>query len=119
MDDMRTSIVPALALAILTACASGPEKESSEAPPDRSHRGKSIGIAAGGLGGIAFGLSSAGVLCAIGPLCAVIVIPAAIIGGVLGGTAGSVVDAISDSQAEREKERTDPPRGDTSTPPGG
>ena len=120
MGDMKTSIVPTLTFALLAGCAGNPEKSPSEEPKQRSYAGKSIGIAAGGFGGIALGLSSAGVLCTIGgPLCAVVLIPAAIVGAVLGGTAGSVVDSVSDSLAEREKAPTNPPRGDTSTPPGG
>ena len=127
---MKTSALLALAVAILTGCAGSPErsaeKNASEEPAQRSYAGKSIGIAAGGFSGIALGLSSAGVLCTIGgPLCAVILIPAAIVGSVLGGTAGSVLDAVSDSLDERQKAPASPasasdrPRADTSAPPGG
>lgn len=55
-----------------------------------------VGAAGGAAGGAAVGYSSAGVLCTIGgPLCAIVVIPAAIVGGLLGGAAGGVVDAVS------------------------
>lgn len=117
---MKTSTCLVLAVAVLAGCAGSPEKTSSEEPAQRSYAGKSIGIAAGGFSGIALGLSSAGVLCTIGgPLCAAILIPAAIVGSVVGGTAGSVVDSVSDSLDARQKARTDPPRADTSAPPGG
>ena len=132
---MKTSSLLALAIAILTGCAGSPERSTEknaeksgagEEPAQHSYAGKSIGIAAGGFSGIALGLSSAGVLCTIGgPLCAVILIPAAIVGSVVGGTAGSVVDSVSDSLAAREKapassaNDSGPPRADTSTPPGG
>jgi hypothetical protein len=138
MDDMKTPALLALTIAFLTGCAGNPErsaqrsaetraeKSASEEPAQRSYAGKSIGIAAGGFSGIALGLSSAGVLCTIGgPLCAVILIPAAIVGSVVGGTAGSVVDSVSDSLDERRKASASPasasdrPRADTSALPDG
>jgi hypothetical protein len=123
---MQISARLALAVAFLTGCAASPEKNASEEPAQRNYAGKSIGIAAGGFSGIALGLSSAGLLCTIGgPLCAIILIPAAIVGSVVGGTAGSVVDAVSDSLDARQKAPASPasasdrPHADTSTPPGG
>lgn len=53
--------------------------------------------AMGGAGaGAAMGYSSAGMLCTFGgPLCLIVVVPAAIVGGVVGLAAGGVVDAVS------------------------
>lgn len=53
--------------------------------------------AAGGAGvGAMSAKASAGLLCTIsGPLCLVIMIPAAIVGGLVGGVAGAAVDAIA------------------------
>ena len=53
--------------------------------------------AAGGAGvGAMTAQASAGLLCTIGgPLCLIVVIPAAIVGGVVGGVAGVAVDAVT------------------------
>lgn len=58
------------------------------------------GAVVGAAGGAGFGAlsaqSSAGLLCTIGgPLCWVVVVPAAIVGGVVGGVAGAAVDAVT------------------------
>ncbi len=74
--------------AALTGCASNSEP--------RSHGGAVVGATGGAVGGAAVGYSSAGILCTIGgPLCALVVIPAAIVGGLIGGVAGSVADRVS------------------------
>lgn len=72
--------------------------------------------AVGGAGaGAAMGYSSAGMLCTIsGPLCLVVVVPAALVGGVVGLAAGSVVDAVS---APKRQEASPP--ADTSLHLGG
>lgn len=53
--------------------------------------------AAGGAGiGAMSAQASAGLVCTIGgPLCLIVVIPAAIVGGLVGGVAGAAVDAIT------------------------
>ena len=53
--------------------------------------------AAGGAGvGAMSGYSSAGLLCTIGgPLCWVVVVPVAVVGGVVGGVAGAAGDALT------------------------
>ena len=73
--------------------------------------------AVGGAGaGAAVGYSSAGMLCTIsGPLCLIVVVPAAIVGGVVGLAAGSVVDAVSAGP----RPQGSPPPADISVPLGG
>jgi hypothetical protein len=58
--------------------------------------GAVIGAAGGaGIGAIS-AQASAGLVCTIGgPLCLIVVIPAAIVGGLVGGVAGAAVDAIT------------------------
>jgi len=53
--------------------------------------------ATGGAGiGAMSGYSSAGILCTIGgPLCMMIVVPVAVVGGLVGGVAGAAVDAVT------------------------
>ena len=100
------------AIAILAGCASTPKPEASAELP-RSHEGKVVGGAGGALAGGVMAYSSAGVLCTIGgPLCAIVVVPAAILGGVVGLAAGSVVDAARDGSSEAAL-----PRADTSARP--
>jgi hypothetical protein len=59
--------------------------------------------AAGGAGiGALSAKASAGLLCTVGgPLCWVVMIPAAIVGGVAGGLAGGVADAVTSQPSER------------------
>lgn len=64
------------------------------------------GTAGGAAGGAALGYGAAGVLCTIGgPLCMIVVIPAAIVGAVAGGTVGAVADAIGSDPQRVEKAR--------------
>jgi hypothetical protein len=58
--------------------------------------------AAGGAGiGAMSAKASAGLLCTVGgPLCWVVMIPAAVVGGVVGGLAGGVADAITSSPSD-------------------
>jgi len=53
--------------------------------------------AAGGAGlGAMSAYSSAGMLCTIGgPLCMIVVVPVAVVGGLVGGVAGAAVDAVA------------------------
>jgi hypothetical protein len=59
--------------------------------------------AAGGAGiGAMSAKASAGLLCTIGgPLCLIVMIPAAIVGGLVGGLAGGVVDAVTTDPGNR------------------
>ncbi len=116
---MTRSLTLALAVALLPGCASSPRQES-EAQAPRSHEGKVVGGAGGALAGGAMAYSSAGLLCTIGgPLCAVVVVPAAILGGVLGLAAGTVVDKVNDGRSQDATGEAAPPPGDTSARPGG
>jgi hypothetical protein len=64
------------------------------------------GAAGGAAGGAAIGYGAAGLLCTIGgPLCMIVVIPAAIVGAVAGGTIGTVADAIGSDPQRVEKAR--------------
>lgn len=64
------------------------------------------GAAGGAAGGAAIGYGAAGLLCTIGgPLCMIVVIPAAIVGAVAGGTVGTVADAIGADPQRVEKAR--------------
>jgi len=67
------------------------------------------GAVIGGVGGAgvgaAMGQASAGILCTIGgPLCAFVVVPAVIFGGLIGGTAGAIGDATKDRIANEKRE---------------
>ena len=65
--------------------------------PNASYADGAIVGAAGGAGiGAMSAKASAGLLCTIGgPLCLIVVIPAAIVGGLVGGVAGAAVDAVT------------------------
>jgi len=113
-----------LACALLPGCAGTPEpveKSSAslaivpvayppvsriEASRPGRHDGAAVGAAGGAAGGAAWGYGAAGLLCTIGgPLCMIVVIPAAIVGAVAGGTVGSVADAIAADPERVEKAR--------------
>ena len=113
-----------LACALLPGCAGTPEpveKSSAslaivpvayppvsriEASRPGRHDGAAVGAAGGAAGGAAWGYGAAGLLCTIGgPLCMIVVIPAAIVGAVAGGTVGSVADAIAADPERIEKAR--------------
>jgi hypothetical protein len=117
---MLRTLVAVLAIA-LAGCASNPRTEG-EAPAEetRHHEGKVIGGAGGALAGGAMAYSSAGLLCTIGgPLCAVVVVPAAILGGVIGLAGGTVVDKVNDARSRDAIAEAAPPRAGTSARPGG
>lgn len=58
--------------------------------------GAVIGAAGGAGVGAMSAKASAGLLCTLGgPLCLIVMIPAAIVGGLIGGVAGAVVDAVT------------------------
>jgi hypothetical protein len=113
-------------LALLAGCAEAPKEErvaenpaaiailpAAEPPVSRiestrpgRHDGAVLGTAGGAAGGAAIGYGAAGMLCTIGgPLCMIVVIPAAIAGALVGGTAGTVVDAINADPQRVEKAR--------------
>jgi hypothetical protein len=113
-----------LACALLPSCAGTPEpveKSSAslaivpvayppvsriEASRPGRHDGAAVGAAGGAAGGAVWGYGAAGLLCTIGgPLCMIVVIPAAIVGAVAGGTVGSVADAIAADPERIEKAR--------------
>ncbi len=105
----------ATVLCILVAGCAGAPRDEIEKTTKR-HDGKIIGSLGGAGAGAAMGYSSAGMLCTIsGPLCLVVVVPAAIVGGVVGLAAGSVVDAVNG----QPKQQGAVPPADTSAPLGG
>lgn len=120
---MRTLVV---ILTLLAGCAEIPKEErvpenpaalaivpAAEAPVSRiestrpgRHDGAVLGTAGGAAGGAALGYGAAGMLCTIGgPLCMIVVIPAAIAGALVGGTTGAVVDAVNADPQRVEKAR--------------
>jgi hypothetical protein len=121
---MRKILSSLLAFVIFSGCAGNPEQAE-----DKSHGGKIVGATGGALGAGAMAYSSAGLLCTIGgPLCAIVIIPAAIIGALVGGAAGSVVDAIGDAKrkdpappqdAALTKDAAVPPRVNSAAHPDG
>jgi hypothetical protein len=104
--------------ALLVGCGGAAQKDDTPVEKSASgggHGGKVLGTVGGAGAGAAMGYSSAGMLCTFsGPLCLIVVVPAAIVGGVVGLAAGSVVDAVS---APPRQEASSP--AGTSSPPGG
>jgi hypothetical protein len=116
MYDMRTLMV---VLLLFAGCARTPEKPdyaaadlravaivpslyepAAQFDPGSSKANYADGAIIGATGGAGIGAmsaqASAGLLCTIGgPLCLIVVIPAAIVGGLIGGVAGAAVDAIT------------------------
>jgi hypothetical protein len=71
-----------------------------------SHGSAADGAVIGAAGGAGIGAmsakASAGLLCTVsGPLCLIVMIPAAIVGGLVGGVAGGVVDAATTDPGKR------------------
>ena len=108
-----------VACALLVGCGGAAPKDDTPVEKSSSgggHGGKVMGTVGGAGAGAAMGYSSAGMLCTIsGPLCLIVVGPAAIVGGVVGLAAGSVVDAVSAGPRPQGA----PPPADTSAPLGG
>src|SRR5688572_29139094 len=106
-----------VACALLIGCSAAPrESDPAVEKSTGGHGGKVVGTVGGAGAGAAMGYSSAGMLCTIsGPLCLIVVIPAALVGGVVGLAAGSVVDAVSAAP----KQQGAAPPADTSAPQGG
>lgn len=77
-----------------------------EAPRKGLNQGAVVGASGGAVGGAAIGYGSAGVLCTIGgPLCALVVVPAAIVGGLVGGLAGGAIDNVAQDLSDQGKAR--------------
>src|SRR5688572_26089586 len=117
--DMKNIFL--VACALLVGCGGAAQKDdtavenSANGSNAGGHGGKVLGTVGGAGAGAAMGYSSAGMLCTFsGPLCLIVVVPAAIVGGVVGLAAGSVVDAVS---APPRQEASSP--AGTSSPPGG
>jgi hypothetical protein len=109
---MRHSSAVVVILSLLAGCAA-PAKQQLEpvnvvaspyepaAQLDANARGSAAeGAVVGAAGGAGIGAlsakASAGLLCTVGgPLCWVVMVPAAIVGGVVGGLAGGAADAIT------------------------
>jgi hypothetical protein len=105
-----------LSILVLSSCAGTTRDDASAEKSTSGNGGKVMGAVGGAGAGAAMGYSSAGMLCTIsGPLCLIVVVPAAIIGGVVGLAAGSVVDAVSAGP----RPQGSPPPADISVPLGG
>jgi hypothetical protein len=101
---------------LLFGCAGSPRDDAPLEKSTSGNGGKVVGAVGGAGAGAAMGYSSAGLLCTLGgPLCLIVVIPAAIVGGVVGLAAGGVVDAVSAGPRPQEG----PPPADTSALQGG
>ena len=101
------TLPPAPARADLSSVAIVPSRYEPAAQFDpeglgRSHGGAVVGAAGGAGVGAMSAHASAGLLCTLGgPLCLIVVIPAAIVGGVVGGLAGGVVDVLAHDPGNR------------------
>jgi hypothetical protein len=107
-------------VAALAGCAASPRVASEAAAvvaspyepaaqleaPEASYAEGAVLGAAGGAGiGAMSAKASAGLLCTIGgPLCLIVVVPAAIVGGLVGGVAGAAADAITTDPLGRVKD---------------
>jgi hypothetical protein len=110
-------ILSAILCVLLIGCTGAPPRGDADVEKSTSgNSGKVVGAVGGAGAGAAMGYSSAGLLCTLGgPLCLIVVIPAAIVGGVVGLAAGGVVDAVSAGPRPQEG----PPPADTSALQGG
>ena len=82
-------------------------QKPEEAKKGGPNKGAVVGAGGGALAGGAMAYSSAGLMCTIGgPLCAILVIPAAIVGGLVGGVAGGVIDVATDPTKRNADART-------------
>ena len=121
---MMRSVFAWLAVAVqLAGCAGNPAPRQSLLPtpmaivPSRSepaaqfpessggiNGGAVVGAAGGAAVGAASAQAGAGLLCTIGgPLCLIVMIPAAIVGGLVGGVTGGVIDAVTADPGNRIK----------------
>ena len=114
MKHLASAVVIA---SLLAGCASPPRKElgpanvvaspyEPAAQLDATARGSAAeGAVIGAAGGAGIGAlsakASAGLLCTMGgPLCWVVMVPAALVGGMVGGLAGGAADAITSGPSE-------------------
>jgi hypothetical protein len=116
---MRTAVTLLVLASLLAGCASrpmgadlhslaivpSPYEPAAQFDPD-AKLGNNAGAVVGAAGGAGIGAisaqASAGLLCTIGgPLCLIVMIPAAIIGGLIGGVTGGVVDAVTADPGNR------------------
>jgi hypothetical protein len=113
MNSMRAALPLLVLLAALAGCTTytspRDELDSAAVVPSRYepaaqltdtgggiNDGAVVGAAGGAAIGAASAQASAGLLCTIGgPVCWVVMIPAAIVGGLVGGVTGGVVDAVT------------------------
>ena len=118
---MRKSIAALVIVSLLAGCAAPPQRKEAAIGPvtvvaspyepaaqlDPNGKGSAAeGAVIGAAGGAGIGAmsakASAGLLCTVGgPLCWVVMIPAAIVGGLVGGLAGGVADAVTSLPSER------------------
>lgn len=96
----RTPANPDYAAAELRSVAIVPSFYEPAAQLGDSKANYADGAVIGAAGGAGIGAlsakASAGLLCTVGgPLCLIVMIPAAIVGGLVGGVAGAAVDAIT------------------------
>ena len=87
------------------AIVPSPYEPAAQFDPD-SKVGNNTGAVIGAAGGAGIGAlsaqASAGLLCTVGgPLCLIVMIPAAIVGGLVGGVTGGVVDAVTADPGNR------------------
>lgn len=90
----------------LGALAIVPSRYEPAAQLEGGHGSIAEGAVIGAAGGAGIGAmsakASAGLVCTIGgPLCWIVMIPAAIVGGLIGGIAGGVVEAITTDPGNR------------------
>jgi hypothetical protein len=117
---MRTAFAFLLAAALAGCSTSAPQRSAAPAAIvasplepaaqfDASSASYAEGALLGAAGGAGIGAmsakASAGLLCTIGgPLCLIVVVPAAIVGGLLGGVTGAAVDALATDPGGRIKD---------------
>lgn len=78
-----------------------PAAQLGDAGRGSAVEGTVIGAAGGAGIGAMSAKASAGLLCTLGgPICWIVMIPAAVVGGVVGGLAGGVADAVSSTPGE-------------------
>jgi hypothetical protein len=118
---MRSATLLVIPCLLLGGCASSPvpskrelgtvaivpsrSEPAAQFDPD-SKAGNNSGAVIGAAGGAGIGAlsaqASAGLLCTVGgPLCLIVMIPAAIVGGLVGGVTGGVVDAVTADPGNR------------------
>ena len=118
---MRT-LVSLVVTAALAGCAATPPPRAGVAPTavvaspyepaaqlEAAKASYAEGAVLGAAGGAGIGAmsakASAGLLCTFGgPLCLIVMVPAAIVGGLVGGVAGAAADAITTDPAGRIKD---------------